>query len=202
MIENRDEQEENTLFPIEVTLFGSVIDVRDEHEENALFPIEVTLFDNVIDDRDEHEENALFPIEVTLFGNVIEVIFFIPRHKFEGICFTLSPKLNDVICPEISLKGWKIADPTRSEKSSQFFAFHCIDVRDVQPENAPPPIEVTLLGIMIDVSDLQPENAPPPIEVTLLGIMIDVSDLQPENALFPIEVILLGIEIDLRFVKL
>ena len=49
MIENRDEQEENTLFPIEVTLFGSVIDVRDEHEENALFPIEVTLFGNVID---------------------------------------------------------------------------------------------------------------------------------------------------------
>jgi hypothetical protein len=41
----------------------------------------------------------------------------------------------------------------------------------LQPENAEPPIEVTLLGILIVVRPLQPENANPPIEVTPEGIM-------------------------------
>jgi hypothetical protein len=39
----------------------------------------------------------------------------------------------------------------------------------------------------------QPENAPPPIEDTLLGIVMLVRFEQPANALYPIEVTLLGI---------
>ena len=38
---------------------------------------------------------------------------------------------------------------------------------------------VTLLGIVIDVSELQPRKAYPPMLVTLLGILIEVSDVQP-----------------------
>ena len=57
------------------------------------------------------------------------------------------------------------------------FASTSIDVRDEQAENAPSPIAVTLLGIVIDVRDEQAENAEFPIEVTLLGIVMDVRDL-------------------------
>ena len=41
---------------------------------------------------------------------------------------------------------------------------------------------VTLSGITIEVSELQPLNASPPMLVTLSGITIEVSELQPENA--------------------
>lgn len=46
-----------------------------------------------------------------------------------------------------------------------------IEVRDEQPLNAPPPIEVTLLPIVIDVRDEQSENAELPIEVTIFTIL-------------------------------
>ena len=45
---------------------------------------------------------------------------------------------------------------------------------------------VILLEIVMLVSELQPENAPTPILVTLSGIVMLVSDLQPENAPLPI----------------
>ena len=45
-----------------------MIDVRDEQPENALLPIEVTLFGIVIEERDEQPENAISPIEVTVYS--------------------------------------------------------------------------------------------------------------------------------------
>ena len=74
-----------------------------------------------------------------------------------------------------------------------------IEVRLLQRPNAPTPIEVTLLGMLIEVRPLQPENARiSPIEVTLLGMVIEVRLLQSQNALSPIEVTLLGMLIEVR----
>ena len=73
-----------------------------------------------------------------------------------------------------------------------------IFVKALQEENAPSPIEVTLLGIVIDVRNEQLLNAKLLIELTLLGIVIEVRDEQPKNALFPIELTLLGIVIEVR----
>jgi hypothetical protein len=36
--------------------------------------------------------------------------------------------------------------------------------------------------MVMDVSPVQPENAYPPIVVTLLGMVMDVSPVQPENS--------------------
>jgi hypothetical protein len=44
-------------------------------------------------------------------------------------------------------------------------------VRPVQPENADPPIEITLAGMVTLVRPVQPENADSPIEVTLAGMV-------------------------------
>jgi hypothetical protein len=49
-------------------------------------------------------------------------------------------------------------------------------VRLVQDMNAPPPILVTLLGIVMLVRLVQDMNAPPPILVTLLGIVMLVTE--------------------------
>ena len=42
---------------------------------------------------------------------------------------------------------------------------------------------VTPLGIVIEVKPLQPENAPPPMFVTPSGIVTEVKPLQPERTL-------------------
>ena len=47
-------------------------------------------------------------------------------------------------------------------------------LNEVQPESIDPPIDVTLLGIVIVVNDEQDLNADPPIDVTLSGMLIDV----------------------------
>ena len=52
-----------------------------------------------------------------------------------------------------------------------------VQLSDVQPSNAPSPID-TPFGIFTDVSDSQPANAHLPIDVTVSGIFTDVSDLQ------------------------
>ena len=67
-------------------------------------------------------------------------------------------------------------------------------VRDVpQQLNAPSPMLVTLLGIVMLVSLSQSLNALSPMLVTLLGIVMFVSFSQPKNASFPMLVTLLGI---------
>ena len=53
------------------------------------------------------------------------------------------------------------------------------DAKPLQPENADPPMDVTLLGMVNDTKLLQPENAELPMDVTLLGISMDVRPEQP-----------------------
>ena len=48
------------------------------------------------------------------------------------------------------------------------------DVKPRQRPNAPFPMEVTPVGMVIEVKPLQPENAPPPMEVTLFGMVTEV----------------------------
>ena len=69
------------------------------------------------------------------------------------------------------------------------------------PENAYPPIVVTLLGIFTLVRLLQPQKALFPIVVTLLGIFTLVRLLQPWNAQYPIVVTLLGIFMLVRLLQ-
>ena len=54
--------------------------------------------------------------------------------------------------------------------------------KELQPSNALPPMEVTLLGIVKEVKPQQPEKAEEPMEVTLLGIVNPVNPVQPEKA--------------------
>jgi len=60
-----------------------------------------------------------------------------------------------------------------------------IEVRPVY-WNAPSPILVTLLGIVIDAREVHPENRFGAILVTPLERVTDVSELQDWNALDPI----------------
>ena len=65
----------------------------------------------------------------------------------------------------------------------------------MHPPNAPPPIEVTLFGMVTDVRLVHTANALLPIEVTELGISTDVRLVHPWNARYSIEVT----ELPLRF---
>jgi hypothetical protein len=53
-----------------------------------------------------------------------------------------------------------------------------MDVKLLQLEKAPSPIDVTPSGIVTDVKLLQPEKAPSPIDVTPSGIVTDVKPMQ------------------------
>ena len=66
-------------------------------------------------------------------------------------------------------------------------------VRPVQSWNAPSPINVTELGMVMLVSPLQPQNASSPIDVTELGISMLVRPLKLSKAELPIAVTVLGI---------
>ena len=67
------------------------------------------------------------------------------------------------------------------------------DFRLLQPANAPPPMLVTLLGIVMLVRLSQPLNAQYPMLVTLSGIVMLFRLLQSANAQFPMLVTLSGI---------
>ena len=60
-------QSEKAKSPIEVTLFGIVIEVRDSQWEKALLPILVTLFGIVIEVRDSQWGEST----VTNFSNTV-----------------------------------------------------------------------------------------------------------------------------------
>ena len=67
-----------------------------------------------------------------------------------------------------------------------------IEVKPLQRENAPEPMVVTLLGMVMLVRLEQPSNAPEPMVVTLLGMVTLVRLEQPLNAPEPMVVTLLG----------
>ena len=61
-----------------------------------------------------------------------------------------------------------------------------MEVRELQPEKASPPILVTEEGMFMEVRELQSRKAEPPILVTEEGMLMEVRKLQPEKALPPI----------------
>jgi xanthosine utilization system XapX-like protein len=114
--------------------------------------------------------NALSPIIVTLLGIVIEVKLV----QFLKVSLPISVKL--------------LGDSNVTV------------VKAAHPKNAPstePPshpfIVVTLFGMVMDVKDVQPRNAPPSIVVTLFGMMIEVKLVQFANEFLPIILRLLGV---------
>ena len=58
----------------------------------------------------------------------------------------------------------------------------CTSFRDEHRLNAKPDIRVIPSGIEIEVRELQSENALPPIDCTLCGILMFDNDLQLANA--------------------
>ena len=72
------------------------------------------------------------------------------------------------------------------------------EVKPLQPEKAPAPIEVTEVGISTEVKPLQSEKALCPIDVTELGISTEVKPLQFANAYSPIEVTEVGITTEVK----
>ena len=57
------------------------IEVSEEQFQNALSSIEVTLFGMVIEVNEEQSENAPFPIEVTLSSIIIFLICFVRKYQ-------------------------------------------------------------------------------------------------------------------------
>lgn len=66
-------------------------------------------------------------------------------------------------------------------------------VRPLQPEKAPQPMDVTLLGMVTDVRPKQPLKAESPMIVTLLPMVNSISPLQFKKAYLPMDVMLLPI---------
>ena len=52
------------------------------------------------------------------------------------------------------------------------------EVKELQSQNAPPPIDWRLEGKVRELKDLQPQNAPPPIDWRLEGKVREVKELQ------------------------
>ena len=68
--------------------------------------------------------------------------------------------------------------PSADDEKLVLFVLTLNFVKLLQPENAEPPIVVTLSGIVMFVKLLQPENTSLPIVVTLSGIVTLVKLLQ------------------------
>ena len=71
-----------------------------------------------------------------------------------------------------------------------------MEVREVQPLNAEPPMLVTELGMVMEVREEQSSNAQPPMLVTELGMVTEVREEQPLNAWSPMLVTELGMVVD------
>ena len=110
--------------------------------------MEVTLSGITIEVKEVQYEKAHSPIEVTLSGIIVEA----------------QPKINLLV--EVSI----IALQLFLESYIVFPSSTLIVVKDVQPEKALFPIEVTLSGITIEHKDVQPQKAAQLILVTLSGI--------------------------------
>ena len=63
----------------------------------------------------------------------------------------------------------------------RFPVFTVILVKPV-PENAPPPMFVTLFPNVTEVKPVQSQNAPLPMFVTLFGMAMEVKPVQSQNA--------------------
>ena len=127
-------QPEKACSPIDVTLFGILIEVRSVQPEKAQDPIEVTLFGISIEVRPVQPKKALDPIDVTLLGILV-------------VCQPAMSSLASVFI---------IALQSSLESYTEFPSFTTIEIRPVPPPKADLTIEVTLLGISTEVRPVQP----------------------------------------------
>ncbi len=144
------EQFQKALSPIDVTELGMVRDVKLEQFQKALSPIDVTELGMVRDVKPEQPRKASTPIDVTP----------------SGITVVLHPLINSLA--EVFI----IALQDSLESYTGLPSSTIIDVKPAHQENAPSPIDVTELGMMMNVKPEQPEKAEPPIDVTPSGITV------------------------------
>ena len=84
-----------------------------------------------------------------------------------------------LINPLESLTVRKLSQPENTDSPSEMtLSVIQADFRPSQDLNAYEPMLVTPFGMLTDVK-AEPENAPSPIVVRLVGKVIDLSDLQP-----------------------
>ena len=133
---------------------GIVTDVKPLHM-NAKEPIEVTLFGIVIEVKPLQYENAEEPIEVTLLGIIVDLQPEIRVLVSLSIIALQSSRESYLILPSSTII---LVNPLPENASSPIdvtlFGI-VIEVKPLQSENAEEPIDVTLLGIVIEVNPLQ-----------------------------------------------
>ena len=179
----RPMQPSKALDPIAVTLLGMVMAKRLVQPLKAFAPIAVTLLGIETDNRLVQSEKASSPIDVNWSPNMTEVMPPQPRKAFAPIVVTLFG-ITVFLQPAISVfvSVLIIALQLSRESKAVFSMSTTIDSRALQPSNSPPPILVTLLGIIMDERLLQPLKAPLSIFVTLLGIVTEERFEQPLKA--------------------
>ena len=89
-------------------------------------------------------EKATAPIEMTELGIITEVSSLLPQAKWFGIDVTESPITS-------SERGQSVNQPSLPEGPSQLTALYVTEVRLSHPWNAPMPMLVVELGIVIEV---------------------------------------------------
>ena len=155
---------------MEVTPSGIVTDVKLEQPSNACWPMEITpsgiirvlslSFDiepsghfTAVNISGATPLNAEYPIEVTLEGIVTEVKPVQPENAEAPIEVTPSGIVTEVKPPGHAtsvLPSLLQRSPFTTEKY-RLFESTTKEVKLEQPENAPPPMEVTLEGIVTEV---------------------------------------------------
>ena len=141
---------------MDVTLLGISMEVKLLQPEKAPLPMDVTLLGIVTEVKPLHPEKALLPMDVALLG----IIVFL--HPVTSVLVAVSM---------MALQPFL----------ESYFGFPdstTIVVKPLQPEKAPSPMDVTLLGISMEVKPLQLPKAPFPMVVTLLPMVTEVKPLQ------------------------
>jgi len=136
-------------------------------------------------------------LAVRVTGTLVQLIAFKEEKLIVWILrLRLGPLITRIIFNAFSLKSeafWRSQFHVASDTANR--------VREVHPENAPDPMEVTELGIVMLVRELHQANASHSMEVTELGIVMLVREVHPENALDPMEVTEFGMVMLVREVQ-
>ena len=137
---------------MDVTLSGIVKEVKSVQPEKAAYPIDVTFGGIVIEVSPLQLSKAYSPTIFTLLGIIV----------------LLQPCVR--ILEEVSI----IALQLFLESYFKFSLSTFIEVRELQPEKAECPMDVTFWGIVMEVSPVQSLNAYWPMDVTLFGMVIEI----------------------------
>ena len=127
----------------------------------------VTELGMLMDVREEQPLNALSPMLVTELGIVVD------WHPAIRVLVAVS-----IIALQFSRESYIVLPLSTT-----------MEVREVQPLNAPLPMLVTELGMVMEVREEHIENAPLPMLVTELGMVMEVREEQLLNASSPIHLV-------------